>query len=232
MSDRACKSDSHRGFEGACPGVALPSSNPERTTEGGVPVLGATENSATAIARGRAIKRVNAWTAVLCGGLPAPALGILFPTKLPQWLAGFGVGLLWASLFEYAYHRFLLHLPGTFFARRHLEHHASVGTPIEAEHVNFGSSPIWVVVLFAINGVPVMIADLLFGLGMAPGIFLAFALYFITVEEMHWRIHLGERLPPVLRASRAYHLAHHARPDARFNIFLPLWDTLLGPAGR
>jgi len=118
------------------------------------------------------------------------------------------------------------------FARRHLEHHASVGTPTEAEHVNFGSSPIWVIVLFAINGVPVMIADLLFGLGMAPGIFLAFACYFITVEEMHWRIHLGERLPPVLRASRAYHLAHHARPDARFNIFLPLWDTLLGPAGR
>ncbi len=98
--------------------------------------------------------------------------------------------------------------------------------------MNLGSSPIWVVALFAINGVPVVIADLLFGLGMAPGIFLAFALYFITVEEMHWRIHLGERLPPVLRASRAYHLAHHARPDARFNIFLPLWDTLLGPAGR
>jgi len=98
--------------------------------------------------------------------------------------------------------------------------------------VNLGSSPIWVVALFVINGVPVVIADLLFGLGMAPGIFLAFACYFITVEEMHWRIHLGERLPPVLRASRAYHLGHHARPDARFNIFLPLWDTLLGSMGK
>jgi hypothetical protein len=110
----------------------------------GVPVLTATEIRATAIARGRAIKRVNDWTGVLCGGLPALALGILFPTRLQQWVAGFGVGFLWASLFEYAYHRFLLHLPGTFFARRHLEHHASVGTPTEAEHVNFGSSPIWV----------------------------------------------------------------------------------------
>ena len=119
MSDRACKSDSHRGFEGACPGVALPSSNPEGTTEGGVPVLGATENSATIIARGRAIKRVNAWTAVFCGGLPALALGILFHTGLQKFLASFVVGLLWASLFEYAYRRFLLHLPGTFFARRH-----------------------------------------------------------------------------------------------------------------
>jgi Fatty acid hydroxylase len=232
MADQACKSNNHSGVEGAYPGVALPSSNLEGTTEVGVPVLGVTENSATTIARGRAIKRVNAWTAVLCGGLPALALGILFPTGLQNWLASFLVGLLWASLFEYAYHRFLLHLPGTFFARRHLQHHASVGTPTEAEHVNFGSSPIWVVALFVINGIPVVAADLLFGLRIAPGVFLAFAIYFITVEEVHWRIHLGEWLPPVLEASRAYHLAHHARPDARFNIFLPLWDMLLGSMGK
>ncbi len=103
---------------------------------------------ATAIARGRAIKRVNALTAVLCGGLPALALGILFPTGPAKWFVGFVAGLLWASLFEFAYHRFLLHLPGTFFARRHLEHHATVGTPTEAEHVNLGSSPIWVVAFF------------------------------------------------------------------------------------
>ena len=195
-------------------------------------MLTATETRATAIARGRTIKRINAWTAILCGGLPALALGILFPTGLQKWLASFVVGPLWASLFEYAYHRFLLHLPGTFFARRHLEHHASVGTPTEAEHVNLGSSPIWVVALFAINGIPVVAADLLFGMRIASGMFLAFAFYFITVEEVHWRIHLGERLPRVLAASRTYHLAHHARPDARFNIFLPLWDTLLGSMGK
>ena len=185
-----------------------------------------------AIARGRAIKRVNALTAVLCGGLPALAFGIFFPSGPWRWLAGFVVGFVWARLFEYAYHRFLLHLPGTFFARRHLEHHASVGTPTEAEHVNLGSSPIWVAALFAINGLPVVIADLLFRFGIAPGIFVGFSVYFITVEEIHWRIHIGEWLPPVLGASRAYHLAHHARPDARFNIFLPMWDTLLGPAGN
>ena len=185
-----------------------------------------------AIARGRAIKRVNALTAVLCGGLPALAFGIFFPSGPWRWLAGFVVGFVWASLFEYAYHRFLLHLPGTFFARRHLEHHASVGTPTEAEHVNLGSSPIWVVALFAINGLPVVIADLLFRFGIAPGIFVGFSVYFITVEEIHWRIPIGEWLPPVLGASRAYHLAHHARPDARFNIFLPVCDTLLGPVGN
>jgi len=138
--------------------------------------------------------------------LPALALGLLFPTGIAKWFVGFVVGS--------------------------FGHHASVGTLTEAEHVNLGSSPIWVVALFAINGFPVVIADFLFRFGIAPGIFVGFSVYFITVEEIHWRIHLGERLPPVLGASRAYHLAHHARPDARFNIFLPLWDTLLGPVGN
>jgi hypothetical protein len=107
-----------------------------------------------------------------------------------------------------------------------------VGTLTEAEDVNLGSSPVWVAALFAINGLPVVIADLLFGLRIAPGIFLAFTIYFITVEEVHWRIHLGQWLPPGFRAARAYHLAHHVQPNARFNIFLPLWDTLLGSMGN
>jgi hypothetical protein len=167
-------------------------------------------------------------TAVLCGALPAIAVSIFLPIGFGKWLAGFVAGFLWACWFEYAYHRFLLHLPGTFFARRHLEHHASVGTPTEAEHVNFGSSPFWVVAPFAINGLPMVAVDLLLRLGMAPRILLAFAAYYIAVEEVHCRIHLGEWLPPGFRAARAYHLAHHKRPNARFNIFLPLWDTLLG----
>ena len=187
---------------------------------------------ATAIARGRASKRANALTALLCGGLPAFALGMLSPIAPWRWFTGFVVGLVWATLFEYAYHRYLLHLPGTFFARRHLEHHASVGTLSEPEHVNLGSSPIWVVALFALNGVPLVVADLLFKLAIAAGVFVGFSVYFILVEEIHWRIHLGEWLPPGLGAARDYHLAHHDRPDARFNIFLPLWDILLGSMGN
>jgi hypothetical protein len=174
---------------------------------------------------------MNALTAVLCGGLPALMLGIFFPAGFGEWLAGFVVGLIWANGFEYTYHRFLLHLPQTFFARRHLGHHASVGTPTEAEHVNLGGSPVWVAALFAINGTPVVLADLLFGLRIAPGILLAFVTYFITVEEFHWRIHLGGMAASGFRGARAYHLAHHACPDARFNIFLPLWDTLLRSMG-
>jgi Fatty acid hydroxylase superfamily len=191
----------------------------------------ATEIKDAAIAQGRTTKRSNAFTAVLCGGLPAIALGIPFPASPGKWLAGFIAGLLWANWFEYAYHRFLLHLPRTFFARRHLNHHISVGTPTEAEHLNFGSSPIWIFLLFAANGIPAVVVELMSGVRIVPGVLVAFAVYFITVEEIHWRIHMGEWLPRSFDGARAFHLAHHARPDARFNIFLPVWDALLGSLG-
>jgi len=55
--------------------------------------------------------------------------------------------------------------------------------------------------------------------------------YFIITEEVHWRIHLGGWLPPGLSAARAYHLRHHDTPDARFNVFLPIFDLLFGNLG-
>jgi len=183
-----------------------------------------------AVARGRVLKANNALTAMLCGGLPAIALCIFSPPSWGRWFIGLVLGLLWATWFEYAYHRFLLHLPGTFFAKEHLRHHMSVDTPTGAEHLNLGGSPIWVMGLFAINCLPVMVADQVFKLGIAPGILVAFSVYFVTTEEFHWRIHLGEWLPPGFGGARAYHLEHHMRPNARFNIFLPLWDILLGSA--
>jgi hypothetical protein len=183
-----------------------------------------------AIARGRVLKAANALTALLCGGLPAIMLYYFSRPGLAKWAIGLFVGLLWATWFEYAYHRYLLHLPGTFFAKEHLRHHMSVDTPEEAEHLNLGGSPIYVIVLFVVNGMPVIAGDLLFKLGIAPGILVAFSLYFITTEEFHWRIHLGKWLPPGFHAARAYHLSHHEYPSARFNIFLPLWDILLGSA--
>ena len=78
--------------------------------------------------------------------------------------------------------------------------------------------------LFVVNSIPAAVADLVFRFLIAPGMLFAFTIYFIGTEEFHRRIHLGEWLPPGFRGARGHHLAHHARPNARFNIFLPLWD--------
>ncbi len=191
-----------------------------------------TDTRATSVARGRAIKTHNAWTAVACGVLPAIFLAVFAHTTPARWMLGLVAGVIYANWFEYAYHRYLLHWPGTFFAKEHLRHHMTVDAPDEAEHLNLGGSPFWVVVMFLVNGLPLTLIDYLVGLRIMSGMFVGFAVYFLTTEEVHWRIHLGEWLPSVLGPARPYHLAHHDRPNERFNIFLPLWDVVFGKAGR
>jgi hypothetical protein len=169
--------------------------------------------------------------ALASGALP----GIILCHYLrPDWKhlsAGLIIGLLWGNAFEYAYHRWLLHRPRSAFGKGHLEHHMNVGTPEEPEHVSLGGRPYHIAVLFAANGVVVVGIDLLLGLRLAPGIFLGWTTYLIAAEEIHWRIHMDGWLPPGLRFARAYHMSHHDVPSARYNVFLPVFDVLMGNAG-
>ena len=189
-----------------------------------------TEVNTAACARARASMRMNALTAILTGVIPAVILGLWFPARPENYLIGFVVGVLWANCFEYLYHRFLLHRPRSAISLRHSRHHADAEGEGAAD-VNFGTSPAGVFHLFALHAAPVVVFDRVFRVGVAPGILVAFAVYFVTAEEIHWRIHLGGWLPPGLRSAREYHLAHHDRPDGRFNVFLPLFDWLLSTAG-
>ena len=179
-----------------------------------------------ALAVGLSKKRNNAIAALLAGILPALILGYHLPFSWLRVVIGFVIGLFWANAFEYAYHRWLLHWPKSEFGKGHLRHHMTTGMPQEPEHVTLGSSPWAVVALFVINGVPLIALDLTLRLGVSPAIFLAWSVYFIVLEEVHWRIHLGPRLPKVLRFAEAYHLSHHDIPAERFNVFLPVCDAI------
>src|SRR5438477_4552928 len=190
-----------------------------------------TELSDVPLRHGRAKKRDNAIAALLSGALPGVILTFYLPVDWERWLLGLIIGLVWGNAFEYAYHRWLLHRPRSSLGRGHLEHHANVGTPQEAEHVLLGSSPLHIAILFASNGMIVILIDLLLGLGIAPGIFVGWTLYLITAEEIHWRIHMGGWLPPGLCFARAYHMSHHDIPNARYNVFLPIFDLLFGNSG-
>jgi sterol desaturase/sphingolipid hydroxylase (fatty acid hydroxylase superfamily) len=177
---------------------------------------------------GRRKKRNNALVAIASGALPGIALGFLWKTSALHWLAGFLIGIVWANAFEYFYHRYLLHRTGSAFSRGHRQHHAMVGEPNEAEHVTLGRSPWHLSLLFASNGLLIISADLIFKLDLTPGILCGWSLYLIAAEEVHWRIHMNGWLPPGLASARDYHMSHHDIPNRRYNVFLPIFDLLLG----
>ncbi len=187
-----------------------------------------TELADLAFRHGLSKKRYNALVAVLSGILPGVIFSFYFPASWERWVLGLTIGLLWGNGFEYAYHRWLLHRPGSPLGKGHLEHHANVGTVEEPEHVSLGKSPLHIAFLFASNGIIVVLIDLLLNLSITPGIFVGWTIYLITAEEIHWRIHLGGWLPPGLQFARAYHMCHHDIPNSRYNVFLPVFDLILG----
>jgi len=181
-----------------------------------------------AIARGLKIKRNNAVVAAMLSGCLACIFAAVFPFKLAGFLFGLGAGFLYANAFEYFFHRCLLHLPTGFFAEQHDVHHSTGGTVEEMSYVNFAGTPWAVLLLFVVNAVPVVIIELVFRAGLGPGMFVAFAIYFVVLEEVNWRVHLGNSSPSWLQFSARHHLAHHAGGDKRFNVFLPVFDRLFG----
>jgi hypothetical protein len=187
-----------------------------------------------AVRHGRDKKRNNAIAAVLCGALPA--VGLSFYSSASSWgiwFIGVIVGLIWGNAFEYVYHRWLLHESRGSLGAGHREHHAQIGTPVQAEHVALISSPLNIALLFLINGVPAFLMTFLIGFrGVLSSIFIGWTVYVIMTEEVHWRIHMDGWLPPGLRFARAYHMSHHARPNSRYNVFVPLFDFLFGNTGQ
>jgi hypothetical protein len=180
------------------------------------------------IARGMAVKRRNAITAVMTGStlafMAARAYGL--GTHGFGLVAGFVIGLFYANLYEYVLHRFFLHWGNGFLVQRHALHHDSTGKAEEPRYVNFATSPLVVVVLFVGNAVPFYLLDHFLHAGLAAGALVAFTCYYLLYEEIHWRFHLGGWLPPWAQRARQHHLLHHGDFEGRYNVFLPLCDWI------
>jgi hypothetical protein len=147
-------------------------------------------------------------------------------------LIGLAIGFVWAIGFEYAFHRWPLHWPGTWTGDGHLLHHASLGQINEPLYVNLAGRPLLVVAMFVLNFWPFALADYFFHLNLAPGVLISFAVYFILTEEIHWRFHMSGWLPHGLEAARTRHMRHHDIPTTNFAISWPLFDVLLGTRAR
>jgi hypothetical protein len=178
-------------------------------------------------AQGFRIKRNNLLAAVLSGSILVFISVWFFPHSIAGILAGFVLGFFYANGFEYCLHRFLLHAGRGVFCRQHMVHHTTLNSPEAARYVNFSSNPWGVVALFFANAAPFLFLQWLFRNGWTAGVFASFTIYYITFEEIHWRTHMGGRLPKWLCFAARHHLLHHARDTGRFNVFLPIFDKIV-----
>jgi hypothetical protein len=103
---------------------------------------------------------------------------------------------------------------------RHTLHHSAPSDP-ENITMTFG---FWAAI-FITNVLLFAPADHFLHLRILSGLAVAFFTYIVVGIEVHLRIHDGRWVPD---AWRVHHLSHHLRPRNNFNIFLPLFDWLLG----
>jgi hypothetical protein len=143
-----------------------------------------------------------------------------------RFLAGFFAGLVWSNWIEYAYHRWAMHWPSLYqaAAMRHALHHSA---PSNRQHITM-TIGFWIAI-FITNVLLFAVPDQLLHLRMLTGVSAAFLTYLVVGIEVHLRIHDGRWVPD---GWRAHHLSHHARPLKNFNIFLPIFDWLLGSKNR
>jgi len=178
-------------------------------------------------AQGLRIKRNNLIAALLSGAVLVLISVLFVAPSLAGFLCGVLAGLVYANGFEYCLHRFLLHCGRGIFAQQHMVHHATLKSPEAARYVNFSSNPWGVVALFCANAIPFFALEWIFRDGWVAGAFASFALYYMAFEEIHWRSHMGGRLPAALAPAARHHLRHHADDSGYFNVFLPLFDWIV-----
>ncbi|MDX1953797.1 MAG: sterol desaturase family protein [Verrucomicrobiota bacterium] len=158
-------------------------------------------------------------------------------------LAGFGLGIIFASFFEWVLHRYVMHRPvGPFqypFRAHALVHHQV----FKADHTyhlqNEGTKDIVAMawwngpVLVLLCQVPFLIASWITGhWGLVVGSFVVSCGYYAMYEYLHWCMHV----PKKRRVERAgiffrlngHHLLHHRYMHKNFNVVLPLADLCLG----
>lgn len=169
---------------------------------------------------GRHLKRLNAAIS-LSFLVPALFFALKHPVNPIHWLIFFAAGLVWANWFEYVYHRWVDHVPGTPFEAGHRKHHAK---PSDEGHINLGDTGWTTLGMFLVNSIPLYFLDRWLQMGFTGPVLASFVTYVIAIEEIHWRIHTGSGWVPGW--ARAYHLRHHDRPLEKYNICFPIFDGL------
>ncbi|MFQ5946293.1 MAG: sterol desaturase family protein [Anaerolineae bacterium] len=157
-------------------------------------------------------------------------------------LAGFALCFLYASLFEYAFHRWVLHGPSRVLPYPYEVHtllHHQVFRGDARYHVQRNEDRD--LILFQWWQAPLLLAvhvPAVLGLQVASGFpvfwggMTGLAIYYGLYEYLHWCMHNPagrwvER-PRVFQYLDAHHRLHHGLWGVNFNVVLPLGDRVFG----
>lgn len=155
-------------------------------------------------------------------------------------LAGFVLFFLYAGVFEYVFHRWILHRPWTILSRPYQVHallHHRVFSGDATYHVQREDDKD--LILFEWWQAPLLLAvhaPLVWGFEAASGVAIfwggmaALAVYYSLYEYLHWSMHNPtgrwiERARP-FRYLDAHHRLHHRIWRANFNVVLPIGDLI------
>jgi hypothetical protein len=175
---------------------------------------------------------------------PLPVL----PGGLVALVTWFALGVLYTHLFEYGYHRVLMHrgLPFLGFVKAsHLQHHRTFAVHFTSrDHRDLD----YVVTQWPVFPILFYAHYLLFSPVIEPENRLVFfagvSCHYILFEATHWFTHLADNAfdrvlarVPLLNLVRArqiqHHLEHHEQPDRSFNFNPPyLGDLVAAAFGR
>jgi hypothetical protein len=166
-------------------------------------------------------------------------VSVLDPVALST-LAGFALLFVYASFFEYAFHRWIMHRRWRLFTHTYqmhtlLHHRVFHGDATYQVHQSedrilfeWWQGPL----LLAVHAPGVWGLELASGLPVFWGGMAAMAVYYGLYEYVHWCVHCpagrwieGKR---VFQYLSAHHRLHHRLWRTNFNVVLPLGDLVFG----
>ena len=165
-------------------------------------------------------------------------------TSFLIWAAvGFLIATVFASFFEWALHRFVMHKRVSFFSypfEKHAMVHHQIFKADETYHLIHEKDKYTIPMawwngpaMIAVGIIPFAIAAfMLKSWGFVCGAFVLCSAYYGIYEYLHWCMHLPrkrsvERTGVFFRLN-GHHLLHHRYMGKNFNVVLPLADLCLG----
>jgi hypothetical protein len=155
--------------------------------------------------------------------------------------AAFVATLIYGSFFEWAFHRYFMHLP-TFGITHFFKGHAKVHHRIYQGDLTYAvgdrdpeevTLAWWAMPILPLAHMPIMIGLYFqFGMSAAVGMFTACIFYQTAYEYLHYCMHVPQgriiEVLPFYRWLNDHHLQHHRKHFTNLNVFIPIADYVFG----